>query len=65
VHNLAAEPVTVPLHLPDLDADVTLVDLLQDDTTTTCDEAGHLEVALPGYGYRWLRVVRPGSRRLV
>ncbi|MFS0701643.1 alpha-amylase family protein [Cellulomonas sp. 179-A 4D5 NHS] len=65
VHNLAAEPVTVPLHLPDLDADVRFVDLLEDDMTTPCGEDGRVEVALPGYGYRWLRVVRPGSRRLV
>ncbi|MCC2307786.1 alpha-amylase family protein [Cellulomonas chengniuliangii] len=64
VHNLGPEPLTVPLRLPDLDAETELVDLL-DHGSLACDERGSVEVALEGYGYRWLRVVTPGARRLV
>jgi trehalose synthase len=63
LHNLAAEPVTVPVRLPDVDDDARLVDLLGDGTTPV-DDDGRAELALAGYGYRWLRVVRPGDRRL-
>jgi hypothetical protein len=63
VHNLSAEPVTVPLVLPDLPPGTRLVELLRDGTVELTD-GGSCEVALDGYGYRWLRVVRPGDRRL-
>jgi trehalose synthase len=64
LHNLAAEPVTVPLRLPDVDGDARLVDLLADGETAVGPD-GAVELDLDGYGYRWLRVVRPGDRRLV
>ena len=64
LHNLGPEPLTVPLLLPDLDTEVELVDLLGQGAVT-CDERGAVEVALDGYGYRWLRVVAPGARRLI
>ncbi len=41
-----------------------LVDLLHDERL----ELGHdgaADVPLTGYGYCWLRVVRPGERRLL
>ena len=63
VHNLGADALTVPLRLPDLDAEVRLVDQLCDGTEPV-DDKGHVELALEGYGFRWLRVVRPGERRL-
>jgi len=63
VHNLSAEPVTVPLTLEGLDADTRLVDLLCDGTHEV-GPGGAVEVPLPAYGFRWLRVVRPGDRRL-
>jgi trehalose synthase len=63
LHNLAAEPVTVPLSLPDLPVSTRLVDLLGDGTHEVGDD-GALTVALEAYGFRWLRVVRPGDRRL-
>jgi trehalose synthase len=53
LHNLSPEPVSVPLTL-DIDEDQRLVDLLHRDRF----EAG-AEIDLDGYGYRWLRVVRP------
>ena len=63
VHNLAGEPVTVPLRLADLPPGTRLVDLL-DDGSADVGDRGDVELALPAYGYRWLRVVRPGDRRL-
>ena len=63
VHNLSAEPVTVPLALEDLPPGTRLEDLLCDGTTPVSD-SGACEVALDGYGFRWLRVVRPDDRRL-
>ncbi|TYP84600.1 alpha-amylase family protein [Blastococcus xanthinilyticus] len=62
VHNLASEPRSVPLRLPDLGGAV-LHDLLQDGACPVADD-GSVEVALEGYGHRWLRAVREGSRRL-
>ena len=63
LHNLAAEPAVVPLKLKDLDETTRLVDLLCDGTTEVAAD-GSAEVALEGYGFRWLRVVRAGDRRL-
>ena len=64
LHNLGAEPVVVPLRFDDCDDTVRLVDLLRDGTATITAD-GRTEVALEGYGYRWLRVVRPDDRRLL
>jgi trehalose synthase len=64
VHNLSAEPRTVPITLEDCDSTHRLVDLLQHGSTPISDK-GQAELALDGYGYRWLRVVAEGSRRLV
>jgi trehalose synthase len=64
VHNLGAEPRTVPLTLEGCDATHRLVDLLQEGSTPVADDGG-VELALEGYGYRWLRVVGPDNRRLV
>ncbi|MGY1695917.1 alpha-amylase family protein [Geodermatophilus sp. SYSU D00814] len=63
VHNLGAEPVTVPLTLDGCDPSAVLEDLLQEGTTPL-GEGGAVELALDGYGYRWLRVVAADSRRL-
>jgi trehalose synthase len=64
VHNLGAEPRTVPLTLEGCDAGHLLVDLLQHGEQPV-DGDGGVELTLDGYGYRWLRVVAPDSRRLV
>ncbi len=63
VHNLAAEPVTVPLTVP-VEGAVRLVDVLADSEVDVAED-GSAEVALDGYGFRWLRVATPRSRRLV
>jgi trehalose synthase len=64
VHNLGPEPRTVPLTLEDCDSTHRLVDLLQEGSTPISDK-GAAEIALDGYGYRWLRVVAEDSRRLI
>lgn len=68
LHNLSPDALVVPLKLADCrptdDGPVQLVDLLGDDACEIADD-GSVELELPGYGYRWLRVERPGSRRLL
>ena len=63
VHNLGPDAVTVPLEVDGAGAGCELVDLLQPGSTAVGEDGG-CEVALDGYGYRWLRVVHPGDRRL-
>jgi glycosidase len=53
VHNLGSDPVTVSLRLAQ--SQLTMVDLLQEGHCET-DEKGVAEVALEGYGFRWLRI---------
>jgi trehalose synthase len=63
LHNSTAEPVTVPLTLDGLEPGTVLLDLLTDGSAEP-DEQGKVELDLGAYGYRWLRVTPPGSRRL-
>jgi trehalose synthase len=63
LHNLSAEPVAVPFQVSEAVPGTRLVDLLCDGATPVADN-GNVEIALPAYGFRWLRVVRPGDRRL-
>jgi trehalose synthase len=64
LHNLSPEPRTVPLTLDGCDSSHRLVDLLEPGETTLSDQ-GTADIALGGYGYRWLRIVAQDSRRLV
>jgi hypothetical protein len=64
VHNLCAEPRTVPLTLDGCDSSHRLVDLLRSGEEAISDK-GTVEIPIEGYGYRWLRVVAGDSRRLV
>lgn len=70
LHNLGEEGLAVPLELPaDLRRggswdDHVLVDLLQ-DARTPLDGRGRAELTLDAYGHRWLRLTRPGDRRLL
>ncbi|SDG62022.1 alpha-amylase family protein [Klenkia brasiliensis] len=64
LHNLGPEPAVVPLALDGCGAEHLLADLLVEGTTAL-DEHGRADVPLEGYGYRWLRVVAPGTRRLL
>ncbi len=64
LHNLGPEPAVVPVALEGCGAEHLLADLLVEGTTAL-DGRGRAELPLEGYGYRWLRVVAPGSRRLL
>ncbi len=63
VHNLSPEPLTVPLTIPDVDQPVVLADLLCDGEVKV-GAGGDAELVLEGYGFRWLRVIGDGDRRL-
>jgi trehalose synthase len=64
VHNLSPESCSAPLTLDDCDSTFYLVDLLQGRDHLEVDDHGRVEVALEGYGYRWLRLMPHDSRRL-
>jgi hypothetical protein len=63
LHNLSPEPAVVPIDLGRKAAATKLIDLLRDDSAVT-DASGRVELALEGYGYRWLRSVGEGEKRL-
>ncbi|QHC72511.1 alpha-amylase family protein [Rathayibacter sp. VKM Ac-2805] len=64
VHNLASNPRTAHLTLPDTPAGARLVDSLGGESLPL-GEDGAVSVPLDGYGARWFRVVTEESRRLV
>jgi trehalose synthase len=64
LHNLGPQACVVPLTLPDCDSSCDLVDLLRNEPPMALDDRGRAEVALDGYGYRWLRVRAGDSLRL-
>ena len=63
LHNLGPEPLTVPVELAGEQDRALLTDLLCDGDTPL-DAKGRAELPLEGYGFRWLRLVREGDRRL-
>jgi trehalose synthase len=64
VHNLSPVNCLVALTLEGCDSSAHLIDLLQSSGNTAIDDQGRCEVALEGYGYRWLRLHPRGSKRL-
>jgi len=64
LHNFRGEPATVSFVLDDLNEGDRLVDMLVDDRVLEPDDAGRLTMPLDGYGYCWLRVLAPHSKRL-
>ena len=65
VHNLDDEPAEVTLEVPDLPDGSVLVDQLEPATERIAPgPRGRIELTLPGYGYRWLRVAIPGDQRI-
>jgi glycosidase len=64
VHNLSAEPTSVHLLLDELEEGDRLIDLLRDGAAVQPDARGRVELALDGYGYRWLRVLGADNKRL-
>ncbi|GAB2510637.1 alpha-amylase family protein [Microbacterium petrolearium] len=63
VHNFADEPAVTRFRLEGEPDGVSLVDLLGAERLEV-GEQGEVELELPAYGYRWLRVSRPGDGRL-
>lgn len=63
VHNFADVPATTRFALSDEPEGTALVDLLGSDRLPL-DERGGVELEVPAYGYRWLRVSRPGDGRV-
>ncbi|RCK70658.1 trehalose synthase [Desertihabitans brevis] len=56
VHNLSADPVTVPVRLGGTEDEHRIIDLLSHEVVSP--EGEELEMALAGYGHRWLRLCR-------
>ncbi|MBW9111591.1 alpha-amylase family protein [Microbacterium ureisolvens] len=63
IHNFDEVPATTRFALPDEPGGTCLVDLLGSERIEL-DEKGGVEIEVPGYGYRWLRVARPGDGRV-
>jgi trehalose synthase len=63
VHNLADTPATVTFTVDDEPAGAALVDLLGADRIALGD-SGTVAMEIAAYGYRWLRVSRPGDGRV-
>ncbi|MFK4834745.1 alpha-amylase family protein [Microbacterium sp. ZW T2_14] len=63
IHNFADVPATTSFSLSDEPDGTRLVDLLGAERIPL-DERGRVELEVPAYGYRWLRVSRPGDGRV-
>jgi glycosidase len=63
VHNFAEVPVTTRFTVGDEPEGATLVDLL-DPSRLAIAPDGAVELEVAAYGYRWLRVSRPGDGRI-
>lgn len=63
VHNFAEVPATVTFRLEQEPEGTELVGLLESERLTL-DAKGEVELEVPAYGYRWLRVARPGDGRI-
>ncbi|WP_109211677.1 MULTISPECIES: alpha-amylase family protein [Microbacterium] len=63
IHNFADVPATTRFALKDEPEGTKLVDLLGANRIPL-DERGAVEIEVPPYGYRWLRVSRPGDGRV-
>jgi glycosidase len=64
LHNFSPEPAIVALTIErPKDGEVDLLELLEAGSVEI-PESGKVELALEGYGYRWLRIVERDSKRL-
>ena len=63
IHNFTDVPAATTFALQDEPEGTRLVDLLGSDRIPL-DERGDVQLEVPAYGYRWLRVSRPGDGRV-
>lgn len=63
VHNLGPEPADLDLDLDWVPKDTRLIDLFDDHDVEIAD-GGKVQEQIEGYGFRWLRIAPPGTRRL-
>ncbi|MFE7628866.1 alpha-amylase family protein [Kocuria sp. NPDC057446] len=63
MHNFADDARRVAIDLQDSEDITHVIDLLGNESVAFT--AGPLEIDLPGYGYRWLRIVRTGEKRIL
>jgi glycosidase len=65
LHNFGAEGCLVPVELSDIPEHSKLVDLMGGLSEHALDAEGRVELSLDGYGYRWLRLQRPGDQPII
>ena len=65
LHNFGAEGCLVPVQLSDVPRGSILVDLLGGLSEHELDAAGRVDLSLDAYGYRWLRLRRPGDEPII
>lgn len=65
LHNFGPDGCLVPVELTDVPPDSVLVDLLDGLSECPLDGKGRAELELGAYGYRWLRVLRPGEGPII
>jgi hypothetical protein len=63
VHNFSGESTSISIRVTDEPEGTVLSDLLE-RKTTELSARGNVTLEIDGYGYRWLRVLRPGDQRL-
>jgi trehalose synthase len=65
LHNFGADGCLVPVQLSDVQVGSKLVDLLDGLSEHELDGEGRAELSLGAYGYRWLRLLRPGDEPII
>jgi trehalose synthase len=63
-HNFSGRPSTVTLAVAGAGVGVQAVDLLQPGTAEVSED-GTMQLELPPYGSRWLRILHPGDRYIL
>ncbi|WP_137149235.1 alpha-amylase family protein [Mycolicibacterium sp. CR10] len=61
LHNFGADSCIVPIQLEEAPPGSVLVDLLDDLSRHELGADGRIDMQLDAYGYRWLRLLRPGD----
>jgi glycosidase len=65
LHNFGADSALVTVQLADVPRGSMLIDLLDGLSEHELDASGGVELDLGAYGYRWLRLRRPGDEPII